>query len=243
MLMLKRLVPAAAILPSMLLIIVSIARSQTVRSHVQEGNKVYEKGKYNDAEVSYKKALEKNPKSHAAQFDLGDALYKQQRYDEAMRQFGVAATASKEAEHKAASYYNIGNSLFQSNKLPESIEAYKRALAMNPNDEDTRYNLQLALNRMKQQQQNKNKQKDKKDQQNQDQNQDQKQQQQQQQQQNQQQQNQQAKQDQTRQTQMKNQMPKDEADRILEALRNSEKQVQKDLHKRPAAKVRVEKDW
>jgi tetratricopeptide (TPR) repeat protein len=242
MLILKRLMPTAAILPFMLLTIVSVARSQTLRSHVQEGNKVYEKGKYNDAEVSYKRALEKNPKSHAAQFDLGDALYKQQRYDEAMRQFGVAATASKEADHKAASYYNIGNSLFQSNKLPESIEAYKRALAMNPNDEDTRYNLQLALDRMKQQQQNKNKQKDKKDQQNQNQNQDQKQQQPQQQQ-NQQQQNQQAKQDQTRQTQMKNQMPKDEADRILEALRNSEKQVQKDLHKRPAAKVRVEKDW
>jgi len=244
MLMLKRLMPTAAILPFMLLTIISVTQSQTVRSHVQEGNKVYEKGKYNDAEVSYKRALEKNPKSHAAQFDLGDALYKQQRYDEAMRQFGVAATASKEAGNKAASYYNIGNSLFQSNKFPESIEAYKRALAMNPNDEDTRYNLQLALDRMKQQQQNKNKQKDKKDQQNQNQNQDQKQQQQQQQQQqNQQQQNQQAKQDQTRQTQMKNQMPKDEADRILEALRNSEKQVQKDLHKRPAAKVRVEKDW
>jgi tetratricopeptide (TPR) repeat protein len=238
MLMLKKIIPTAAVLLIFSMALVSVSHSQTVRSHVQDGNKVYEKGKFNDAEVSYKRALEKNPKSHAAQFDLGDALYKQQRYEEAMREYNMAASTSKAADGKAASYYNIGNSLFKSDKLPESIEAYKRALAMNPNDEDTRYNLQLALDRMKQQQQNKKQQKNQKNQQNQDQKQ-----QQQQQQQNQQQQNQQAKQDQTRQTQLKNQMPKDEADRILEALRNSEKQVQKDLRKRPAAKVHVEKDW
>jgi tetratricopeptide (TPR) repeat protein len=243
MLMLKRVIPTTAVLFILLLSIVTVSSSQTLRSHVQEGNKVYEKGKYSDAEVSYKRALEKNPKSHAAQFDLGDALYKQQRYDEAMRQYNSSAAVTKDADNKAASYYNIGNSLLKANKFPESIEAYKRALAMNPNDEDTRYNLQYALDRMKEQKQNKKQQKNQKDQQNQNQNQDQKQQQQQQQPQNQQQQNQQAKQDQTRQTQMKNQMPKDEADRILEALRNSEKQVQKDLHKRPAARVHVEKDW
>lgn len=245
MLIFKRLIPTAAVLPMLLLMPFSASRSQTVRSHVQQGNSVYDKGKYNDAEVSYKKALEKNPKSHEAQFDLGDALYKQQRFEEAMREYNNAATASKAADGKAASYYNLGNSLFRSNKLPESIEAYKRALAQNPNDDDTRYNLQLALDRMKQQQQNKKQQKNQKDQQKQDQKQNQNQDQKQQQQQNQQQQqqNQQAKQDQTRQTQMKNQMPKDEADRILEALRNTEKQVQKDLHKRPAGKVRVEKDW
>lgn len=242
MLILKRLIPTAAILPLLLLGWVSVSTSQTLRSHVQEGNKVYDKGKYNDAEVSYKKALEKNPKSHPAQFDLGDALYKQQRFDEAMREYNNAAVASKETDDKAASYYNLGNSLFRSDKIPESIEAYKRALSLNPKDEDTRYNLQFALDRLKQQQQNKNQQKNQKNEQNQDQKQNQNQNQQQQQQQ-QQPQNQQAKQDQTRQQQLKNQMPKEEADRILEALRNTEKQIQKELRKRPAAKVHVEKDW
>lgn len=242
MMILKRLLPTAASLSILVLMSFSVARSQTVRSHVAEGNKVYEKGKYNDAEVAYKKALEKNPRSHVAQFDLGDALYKQQRYEEAMRRYNMAASESKAVDGKALSYYNLGNSLFKANKLPESIEAYKRALSLNPNDDDTRYNLQMALDRLKQKQQNKNQQKNQKNQQNQDQKQNQNQQQQQQQQ-NQQQKNQQAKQDQTRQTQMKNAMPKEEADRILEALRNTEKQVQKELRKRPAAKVHVEKDW
>ncbi len=247
MLMLKRLIPAAAILTFILIVGASRMEAQTVRSSVQDGNRSYDKGKYNDAEVSYKKALEKDPKSHAGQFNLGDALYKQQRFDEAMREYNNSAVATKSADNKAASYYNLGNSLFRSNKYQESIDAYKRALRMNPDDEDTRYNLQLALDRMKQQQQDKKQQKNQKDQQkqNQQQNQDQKQNQNQNQQQQQQQQpqNQQAKQDQTRQQQMKNQMPKEEADRILEALRNSEKKIQKDLRKRTAAKVHVEKDW
>ncbi|HEY6953105.1 MAG TPA: tetratricopeptide repeat protein [Bacteroidota bacterium] len=243
MMIAKRLLPNAAILLLLILGSVTVSVSQTLRAHVREGNKVYEKGKYNDAEVSYKKALEKDPKSHAAQFDLGDALYKQQRFDEAMREYNNAAVASKDAEGKAASYYNLGNSLFKANKYPESIEAYKRSLSLNPNDEDTRYNLQMAIDRLKQQQQNKDQKKNQKNEQNQDQKQDQKQQQNQQQQQQQQPQNQQAKQDQTRQQQQKNQMPKEEADRILEALRNTEKKIQKELRKRPATKVHVEKDW
>jgi tetratricopeptide (TPR) repeat protein len=248
--MLKRLVPSAA---TMILLVVACSQTtpaQTIRSRVAEGNRVYEKGKYNDAEVSYKKALEQDPKSREAQFDLGNSLYKQQRFEEAMREYNNSALASKGGEDKADSYYNLGNSFFRSSKYPESIEAYKRALRLNPNDEDTRYNLQLARERLKQQQQqkqNKNQQQDKKDQQKQDQqkNQDQqsKQDQQQQQQQQQQQKNQEAKQDQVRQQQKKNQLPKEEADRILEALRNNEKQVQKNLHKREGGKVRVEKDW
>ncbi len=248
MIMLRRLIPTAGI--ALLVVIPSASRlqAQTVRSAVRDGNRAYEKGKYSDAEVEYKKALEKDAKSHAGLFNLGDALYKQQRYDEAMREYNNAASSTRDRENKGNSYYNLGNSLFRANKLQESIEAYKQALRTNPDDEDARYNLQLALDRLKQQQQqNKNQQKNQKDQQqNKQQNQDQKQNQnqnQQQQQQQQQPQNQSTKQDQTRTQQMKNQMPKEEADRILEALRNSEKQIQKELRKRPAAKVRVEKDW
>jgi tetratricopeptide (TPR) repeat protein len=246
MMMLRKLIPTAAVVLLVPAVGGSYAEAQTIRSNIRDGNRAYEKGKYNDAEVEYKKALEKEAKSHPGMFNLGDALYKQQRYDEAMREYNNAAVATNSAESKAASYYNLGNSFFRSNKLQESIEAYKQALRTNPDDEDTRYNLQLALDRLKQQQQNKNQQKNQKDQrqQNQQQNQDQKQNQNQNQQQQQQQpQNQSTKQDQTRTQQMKNQMPKEEADRILEALRNSEKQIQKELRKRPAARVRVEKDW
>jgi tetratricopeptide (TPR) repeat protein len=239
---LKKFLPAAVALFCFILFSRSLT-AQTVRSHVSEGNQVYKKGRYTDAEVEYKKALEKDPKSKEAQFNLGNSYYKQQRFDEALREYGNSGTAMKSPEERAETYYNVGNSLYSSNKFQEAVEAYKRSLKLNPNDNDTRYNLQMARTKLKQQEQQK---KDQKKDQKQDQKKDQQQQnQQQKQEQNPQQQKQeQAKQDQTQpQTQKKNQMPKQEADRILEALRNNEKEIQKNLRKREAVKVKVEKDW
>jgi Ca-activated chloride channel family protein len=227
---LKKFLPISA--TAVILMMFSVnATAQTVRSHVSKGNSVYNKGRYIDAEVEYKKALEKDPKSKEAQFNLGNSYYKQQRFDEAMREHGNVGVAMKSAEEQAETYYNIGNSLYCTNKFQEAVEAYKKSLRLNPNDEDARYNLQMAREKLKQQQ-NKDKQKE------------QKQDQQQNQQQNQQQQKQeQARQDQTQQIQKKNQMPKQEADNILDVMRNSEKEIQKNIRKRQPVRVKVEKDW
>jgi len=219
----------------------STAAAQTLRSHVSEGNRLYGKGNYTDAEVEYKKALEKNPNSKEAQCNLGNSYYKQQRFDEAMREYGASSIAVKSPEDRSAMYYNIGNSLYRTNKFQEAVDAYKQSLRLNPNDDDTRYNLQMAREKLKEQQQQKQQNKDQKQEKKQDQKQDQQQSQQNQQQKQQQ---EQAKQDQTRsQVQKKNQMPKQEADRILDAMRNNEKEVQKNLRKREAVRVKVEKDW
>ena len=241
----KKLLPTAGTL-FFLIVLTACATAQTVRSYISEGNHVYNKSKFTDAEVEYKKALEKNSKSKEAQFNLGNSYYKQQRFDEAMREYANSGTSMKSPDERAATYYNAGNSLYQSNKYQEAINAYKQSLRLNPNDEDTRYNLQMARAKLaQQQQQQKQQNKDQKQNQNKDQQQ-QKQQQDQQQNQNQQQQQKQeeSKQDQTRQqVQKKNQMPKQEADRILDAMRNNEKEVQKNLRKREAVHVKVEKDW
>jgi Ca-activated chloride channel family protein len=246
---LKKFIPAVVI-SLMIAVFSGNAAAQTVRSHISEGNHVYGKSKYTDAEVEYKKALEKNPKSKEAQFNLGDSYYKQQRFDEAMREYGNSSGSMKSPEERAEAYYNTGNALYQSNKYQEAVDAYKQSLRLNPNDEDTRYNLQMARAKLVQQQQKQDQKKDQKqdqknDQQKQNQQQDQKQDQQQNQKKDQQQQKQEeAKQDQTRQQiQKKNQMPKQEADRILDAMRNNEKDVQKKLRKREAVHMRVEKDW
>ena len=237
----KKLLPAAVTV-FLIAVVLGSASAQTVRSHISEGNRVYNKNKYTDSEVEYKKALEKSPKSKEAQFNLGNSYYKQQRFDEAMREYSNSGASMKSQEERAATYYNAGNSLYQSNKYQDAINAYKQSLRLNPNDEDTRYNLQMARAKLVQQQQQKQQNKDQKQDQKKDQ---QQQNQQQNQQQSQQQQKQEeAKQDQTRQQmQKKNQMPKQEADRILDAMRNNEKEVQKNLRKREAVHVKVEKDW
>ncbi len=235
---LKKFLPAAAAVFLLLLFSENLT-AQTVRSHVKKGNSVYEKGRYADAEVEYKKALEKNPKSKEAQFNLGNSYYKQERYEEALREFGNYGTATKSHEERAEAYYNLGNSYYSSNKYKEAVEAYRRSLRLNPNDDDARYNLQMAREKLKQQDQQKQNQKQD---QKQDQQQDQKQDQQQNQEQKQQPPPEQKKQEQP-QVQKKEQMPKQEADRILEALRNNEKEIQKNIRKREAVKVKVDKDW
>lgn len=253
LLRIMRIIPAGRLLPLALLLVVSPAHSQTVRSHVRSGNEAYEKNRFSDAEAEYRKALEIDPSSRVAQMDLGNAYYKQQRFDEAHRVYNSTVTTAKNPADQSMAYYDLGNALFRSNKLPESIEAYKQALRLNPSDEDARYNYLLAKDRLKQQQNNnqrsgQNKQNQNQQNQQNQQQQNQNQQDQQKDQQQQQPQPQQSKQDQTKQQQsqaqqQKNQMPKEEADRILEALRNNEKEIQKQLRKRQAARVRVEKDW
>jgi tetratricopeptide (TPR) repeat protein len=230
---LKKLLPAAAVFAAFAML-PARSEAQTVRSHVSEGNRAYAKGRYTDAEVDYKKALAKNPKSKEAELNLGNAYYKQQRFDEALRQYAHAGEGMKSPDEQSAAYYNAGNSLYRMEKYREAVGAYKQALKINPKDDDARYNLAMALEKLKQQQQNqqnKQQQQQQQQQQNQQQNQQQKQQQ------------QQAQQQQTPRIAKKDQMPKDEADRILETLRNNEKEIQKNLHKREAVKIKGEKDW
>jgi len=215
--------------------------AQSERSMIRDGNRAYKDNKFTDAEVDYRKALEKNKDLHEGTFNLGDALYKQDRFDEAAEQYRAAAEKNLDNVSKAKTLYNFGNALLKGKKLPESIGAYEQSLKLSPNDEDTKYNLEYAKALLKQQQQQQNqkqKQKQDKDQQKN------KQQQNQQQEQNKQDQQKQKQQEQQKQAQQKKQqISKQDAERILEALKNDEKNVEKKLQKKVPARVRIEKDW
>ena len=115
---------------------------------------LYKEQKFADAEVNFKKGTEKNPESFEAKFNLGDAYYKQERYDEAIKSFQSAFVNARSDEERAKLYHNVGNSLLKSQKIKESIGAYKEALKLNPNDQETKYNLSYALNMLKNPDQN-----------------------------------------------------------------------------------------
>jgi Ca-activated chloride channel family protein len=236
------------------LFITGVSNSQSLRNLVNKGVDKYKDKKYTDSEVDFRKGMEKAPENFQAKFNLGDAQYKQQRYDEALKSYQQALMASKDNELKAKTYFNIGNSLLKSQKYKESINAYVNSLKLDPNDEEAKYNLSYALNMLKQQKENKqqnnknkndnqdknnqqqnknNQQQNKNDQnrQNQNQNKD-----------------QQAKQDNTKQQdqqakQDKNKMSKEEAQRILNAMKNNELDLQKKLRKYQGKRVAVTKDW
>lgn len=208
---------------------------------VNSGNRKYKDKKYVDAEIDYRKALEKNPKSFSANFNLGNALFRQEKYEDAAKQYANALDfAGDDKIRKAHVYHNIGNSLLMNEKYQESIEAYKLALRNNPNDDETRYNLAFAKKKLQQQQQQQQNQ----DQQQQNQDQQQQNQDQQQQNQNQDQQKQDKDQQQQQQPQPKeNGMSKEEAEQILQALQQDEKDTQERKKVRIGERRRVSKDW
>ncbi len=222
--------------------------SQSLRGLVNEGVENYNEGNFSDAEVNFKKGVEKSPESFEAKFNLGDAYFKQERFDEAIKSYNSAMVFAKDDLDTARVHYNIGNSLLKAQKINESIEEYKKSLKLNPGDQEAKYNLSYALELLKnkddqqQQKNDKDQNKDKNQDQNKDQNQDQDKKDQQKDQQNKQDQQKQDQQD-KKQQQQQQKISKEEAERILEALKDNEKDLQKELRKIKGKRVKTDKDW
>lgn len=213
---------------------------KTERDYLRSGNKLYNDSLFIKAEVDYRKALELNPKSTDAMFNLGNSLLMQQKAKEAMEQFESASKVEKDKAKLAQIYHNMGVILQSSKQYPQCIEAYKESLRNNPKDDETRYNLALAQKLLKDQQQN---------QQNQDQNQDQKQDQKDDKKdQNKDQQDQDKKdqqnQNQQQQQQNKDEMSKENAQQLLNAVMQDEKNVQDKVKKQMQIRgKKLDKDW
>ena len=130
--------------------------AQEEYSDIRKGNKAFEKGNFSDAEVSYRRALQKNPNSLPALYNLGNALYRQEKYEDAQKAYIRASTqANKKGNEQklAKAYHNLGNSFFAMQQFDKAIDAYKKSLRLNPSDNETRYNLVKAMQQQKQQQQ------------------------------------------------------------------------------------------
>ena len=201
------------------------------RNFIREGNKLFANGDYADAEIQYSKALQANPSSAIAAYNMGLALAKQAApndstgiIERADSLFEHAASLTADKKLRMMAFYNKGNLAYNAQHFDKAIDNYKNALRAVPTDEESRYNLrmaQLKLQEQQQQQQNKDNNKDQnqdqnqqnkdQNQQNQDQNQQNKDQNQQNQVQNQDQQNQdQNQQNQNQQNQQQNQQNKDQ---------------------------------
>ena len=207
---------------------------------VSKGNREYRQQNFTEAEVNYRRAVETNKDSYEAHYNMGDALYRQDKYADAQTEFETAAKMldkKTDKERYAKAMHNIGNCNFAQQQYGPAVAAYMESLRANPKDNDTRYNLVKAMELLEQQQQQQQQQ-----QQNQDQNQDQ-QQQQQQQQQEQNQDQQQQQEEQQQQEQQEDQMDKETAEQILQALEQDEQDTQEKMQRQQGKKRRVEKEW
>jgi tetratricopeptide (TPR) repeat protein len=207
-------------------------QAQNDRKVIRQGIKSYDHGDFSEAEVQFRKAKDINHESFEAEYNTGAALYKQEKFEESSKQYLNLSQKAEDPNSMGNVWHNIGNSLLESQKYGESIEAYKNSLRLNPKDQDTKYNLAYAMQKLQEQQ---------KQEQNQDQNQDQ------QDQQNQEQQDQQNQEQQDQQDQQNQplQISREDAQRMLDAIQQQEKDVKEkvDEKKAAAAKVKTEKDW
>ena len=230
-----------------------LVHGQAERKYVRQGNKQYKEEVFDESEILYRKALEKEQQSYSGEFNLGDAMYKQEKFEDAARSFHKLAENQTDPIKLGELYHNLGNSFLKANQLEASIEAYKQSLRNNPADNETRHNLAYAQQMQQQQQdqkdqdQNQDKQDQDQEQDKQDQEQDQDKQDQDQNQQDQDKQDQEQDQDQQDQQdqQQQPQISREDAQRMLQALQQDEQDLQEKLKKQKAqaTKVKVLKDW
>ena len=215
-----------------LLLIAGAATAQSDRQLVHQGNKQYRAGNFADAEVLYRKAIEKNNRNPQAVYNLGLALMKQQKDSAAVQQFMDAGKIETNPMRRALSYHNAGVICQGKKMYGEAIDVYKEALRNNPADDETRYNLALCKRQQKQQQQNQQQQQQKQDQK-QDQKQEQKQ--------------EEKKEEQKQQQQQDErlQMSRENAEQLLNAAMQEEKQTQQRMKKAQQQQNRrkLDKNW
>ncbi len=231
--------------------VTSVVAQRDYRDYMRGGNKLYTDSLFEKSEIQYRKALEKDANGVDALYNLGNSLLLQQKAKDAMDNYQIAEKHSDDPVKLAQIHHNMGVVHHAAKDYAGAVEAYKQSLRENPNDHETRYNLALAMRRLKQQQQQQeqqnqqqeNKEQEQQEQQNQQQENKEQEQQQQEQQQDKQKEEEQQQQQQNQQEQQQ-EMSKENAEQILHAAMQDEKDVQEKVKKMMQLRGRkLEKDW
>ena len=113
----------------------------------QEGIRLYEMGKYNEAAEMFTSAKGMAEKRAVVQFNSGSAYYKQRKYNLAMREY-FRALRSGDDTLKTEVYYNLGNCLYKQGDLENALHYFKKAIKLDREDEDARVNYEFVLNKL-----------------------------------------------------------------------------------------------
>lgn len=203
--------------------------AQADRQFVRSGNKLYRMQEYSKAEAEYRKSIAVNPDNPQALYNLGCALMMQQKDSAAVEEYQKAARVEKNSLRKAKIFHNIGVICQNRKMFGEAISAYKESLRNNPNDNETRYNLALCKRQQKKNPNNPQ-QNNKDDKQNRN---------------NKEKQEKQKTQQKQQNQQKQEQMSKDNAEQLLNAAMQAEKETKKRMQdeSRHSRSRKLEKNW
>jgi len=226
----------------------------------RRGNAMYRSGEFMDAANLYRDALvdvqSDGPGGiHSGLLNnLGASLFRQGDFEQAASAFSGAVRMASSGDDGVRAMYNAGNAVAMQDQFETALDYYTRALLADPTNQDAKFNYEYVKRRLEEQEEqdqnqeqeksDDNQDQDQQDQDLQDQSENQEQQQDQQDQQNQQEQNQdQQRQDQQQQAQNPEELTREEAERLLQALENEEQQLLREIQKMDVRPRRVEKDW
>jgi tetratricopeptide (TPR) repeat protein len=232
--------------------------AQNKKSFLRNGNTLYADSSYKEAEMQYLKSLEKDQDYFNASFNLADAVYKQENYSDtdtsigSSTRFKTLINKTRNDEELAEVYHNLGNSLVKEQKLEEAINAYKNALRINPNDNETRHNLALSKQqKQKQEQEKENKEEKKENKEEKKENKEEEEEDKEEQKDDKEEENKKQENDneedqkQNQSEEKKEEMSKEDAEKMLEAIQQQEKKLQEELQKKKfkGKKINLLKDW
>ena len=210
------------------LFLTSFCDAQTKkRSLFKKGNKLFSDSIYEESEINYRKSLEQDQDFFKAKYNLANSVFKQERYDESESLYSAILNQSEVKEENNKVQYNLATSQLKQNKFNEAIENYKKYIKKNPQDNDAIYNYCYAKKMLDQQQDKQEQQQDKQEQQ-----------------QDKQEQQQEQQQDKEEQ-QGKEQMSKEDIEKLLNAIQNQEKETKEKMQKNKKQKTtrKITKDW
>jgi tetratricopeptide (TPR) repeat protein len=202
----------------------SLLFGQQEKPLVRAGNKLYKEKQYDQSLEQYKKAITVSPANPLANYNMGNAQFRTNRLDEAVTSYDASISSSKKKPIREKGFYNKGVVYSKQQKLEESINAWKNALKLDPDDQEARENLQKALLEQKKQEQQKQKEdekkKDKKDQK-----------------------KEQDKEKKQQEPKQQSNLTKKQVEQLLKALQQKEKEVNEKLQSRNSSPSQQEKDW
>jgi len=222
----------------LLIILISISNLgwiwNTVAKKDREARRLYKEGKIDEALAKWRDAQIDAPDKKELHYNIGNGLYEKNQYEGSFSEYQKSSD-SKDAELQAKTYYNMGNTHYRMGKLPEAIEDYERCLEVTPDDEDAKYNIEFIKKKMEELKKQQQAEQDRKE-------------------------GQRGKQETEKEEEQEKQqiekgeeqdraskakeMSEEDAIRLLDALKDDEKELQKELRMQPIeGRYRIEKDW
>ena len=122
---------------------------ESLYSKIEKGSILYQDKKYDEALKSFVDAQIESPEEPTLKYNVANSHYKMKNYEEAVKNYQDVAASAQDIKLEEKSIYNIGNCMYRQGRLEEAVAYYKKALELDPDDQDAKYNLEFVREEIK----------------------------------------------------------------------------------------------